>query len=188
MISHELSTIQQNAAAQDWLQSCPGYVPPNMEGLDSPFRVAYLPVRTEPKRRKRVEKPRETPERRLERYKANQLPESVVSTLREMAQTMTVPEVAAATGYSESGIKRIEAQGKPFDHNFHQAIAEVPGATAELAVTYPPDGEMPRSQVQQIAGFGRPGGLPPEPAPTVAVPEAAVQTVEGGPAVFVPVK
>lgn len=110
MISHELSTIQQNAAAQDWLQSCPGYVPPNMEGLDSPFRVAYLPVRTEPKRRKRAEKPRETPERRLERYKANQLPESVVSTLREMAQTMTVPEVAAATGYSESGIKRIEAR------------------------------------------------------------------------------
>jgi cobalt-zinc-cadmium efflux system membrane fusion protein len=28
----------------------------------------------------------------------------------------------------------------------------------------------------------------PEPAPTVAIPDEAVQTVEGGPAVFVPVK
>lgn len=46
MISHELSTIQQNAAAQDWLRSLPGYVEPSMEGLDSPFRVPYLPLHT----------------------------------------------------------------------------------------------------------------------------------------------
>lgn len=44
MISHELSTIQQHNQVQEWLQSCPGYVEPDLEGLDSPFRVAYLPI------------------------------------------------------------------------------------------------------------------------------------------------
>lgn len=46
MISHELSTIQQHNQVQEWLQSCPGYVEPDLEGLDSPFRVAYLPAHT----------------------------------------------------------------------------------------------------------------------------------------------
>lgn len=44
MTSHELSTIQQHNQLQEWLQSCPGYVEPDLEGLNSTFRVAYLPV------------------------------------------------------------------------------------------------------------------------------------------------
>lgn len=46
MISHELSTIQQNAAAQDWLRSLPGYVEPDLGTLNKSFRVAYLPIHT----------------------------------------------------------------------------------------------------------------------------------------------
>lgn len=50
MISLELSTIQQNSQAQDWLSSLPGYVAPDLEGLNSAFRPPYLPVRTVVKR------------------------------------------------------------------------------------------------------------------------------------------
>lgn len=46
MISHELSTIQQHNQVQEWLQSCPGYVVPDLEGLNSTFRIAPLPVHT----------------------------------------------------------------------------------------------------------------------------------------------
>lgn len=28
--------------------------------------------------------------------------------------------------FNKAGIKRVEAQGKPFDHNFHQAVFEIP--------------------------------------------------------------
>lgn len=110
MISHELSTIQQNAKTQDWLQSCPGYVAPAATDLSIPFRSEYLPIRTEPRRRKRSARVREEPEQRLERYKAKSLPDAIVAKLRNMAQTMTLAEVAASTGYSESNIKRIESQ------------------------------------------------------------------------------
>ena len=44
------------------------------------------------------------------------------------------------------------------------AIADIPGATASIAVTYPPGGDVPKPEVQQVAAFGRPGGLPPEAA------------------------
>lgn len=110
MISNELSTIQQNSQLQEWIQSCPGYVIPNTEDLDIPFKPNYLPVRTEPRRKKGYQvKKKEDPTHRLERYKAKSLPDEVVSKLREMAQTMTLQQVAAATGYSESNVKRIES-------------------------------------------------------------------------------
>ena len=44
MISHELSTILQHNQVQEWLQSCPGYVVPDLEGLNSTFRAEYLPA------------------------------------------------------------------------------------------------------------------------------------------------
>jgi branched-chain amino acid transport system substrate-binding protein len=44
------------------------------------------------------------------------------------------------------------------------AITKIPGATAAIAVTYPPGGDVPRPEVQQVAAFGRPNGLPPEAA------------------------
>ncbi|MGE3293687.1 MAG: hypothetical protein AB7O95_20130, partial [Geminicoccaceae bacterium] len=57
---------------------------------------------------------------------------------------------------------------------WRRAIAEVPGASAVLAVTFPPDSELPRSEIQQIAGFGRPGGLPPEPPAEPLPPDEPV--------------
>ena len=44
------------------------------------------------------------------------------------------------------------------------AVAQMPGATAVIAETYPPDSDSPRAAVQQVAAFGRPGGLPPRGA------------------------
>ena len=86
---------------------------------------------------------------------------------RPEEQVARVVRYAAAQGRTRfAALAPGDAYGQRVLAAWRQAIAEVPGATAELAVTYPPDGEMPRSQVQQIAGFGRPGGLPPEPAPT----------------------
>ena len=43
---------------------------------------------------------------------------------------------------------------------FHAAIAAMPGATPVITETYPADSDSPMAAVQQIAGFGRPGGLP----------------------------
>ena len=47
----------------------------------------------------------------------------------------------------------------------------MPGATAVIGVTFPPDSELPKAEVMQIAAFGRPGGLPPEPVVVPGEPE-----------------
>ena len=59
---------------------------------------------------------------------------------------------------------------------WRRAIASVPGATAEIAVRFPADSELPRAEVREIAAFGRPGGLPPEAPPVEGSEPAAVAT------------
>ncbi|MFL5335750.1 MAG: penicillin-binding protein activator [Geminicoccaceae bacterium] len=45
------------------------------------------------------------------------------------------------------------------------AITKIPGAMAAIAVSYPPGGgDVPKAEVQQVAAFGRPNGLPLEAA------------------------
>ena len=61
---------------------------------------------------------------------------------------------------------------------WRSAIAKIPGATAAIAVTYPPEGDVPKAEVQQVAAFGRPNGLPPEAAtePGVQAPAPSAAT------------
>lgn len=102
MISHELSTIQQNAAAQDWLQSCPGYVPPNMEGLDSPFRVAYLPVRTVVKR---------APRKRPHSVERAAIDAAVAEQIRALVeQGLGISAICSALSADTRRVHRIAAQ------------------------------------------------------------------------------
>lgn len=77
------------------------------------------------------------------------------------------------------------------------AVAQIPGATAAVAETYPPDSDSPTAAVERLAAFGRPGGLPaaqpatgidpaaPPPEPQALPPPGfdAVLIADGGPRV-----
>ena len=96
---------------------------------------------------------------------------------RPEEQVERVVRHAAAMGRMRfAAIAPADAYGARVLAAVRAAVAEVPGATAEILVTFPPDSVEPRAEVQQIAAHGRPGGLPPEPPPPepgVAAPPPA---------------
>jgi branched-chain amino acid transport system substrate-binding protein len=91
---------------------------------------------------------------------------------RPEEQIQRVVEHAAARGRTRfAALAPNDAYGTRVLAAWRAAVAQVPGATAEIAVTFPPDSEIPRAEVQQVAAFGRPGGLPPEaPADELSAP------------------
>jgi ABC-type branched-subunit amino acid transport system substrate-binding protein len=81
---------------------------------------------------------------------------------------------AAAMGRTRfAAIAPADAYGTRVLTALRTAVAQVPEATAEIMVTFPPDSTEPRAEVQQIAAHGRSGGLPPEPPPFEPGVEAA---------------
>ena len=93
---------------------------------------------------------------------------------RPEEQIERVVKYAAAQGRTRfAALAPADAYGTRVLAAWRAAVAQVPGATAEIAVTFPPDSETPKAEVQQVAAFGRPGGLPPEaPADDPALPAA----------------
>ena len=91
---------------------------------------------------------------------------------RPEEQIERVVKYAAAQGRTRfAALAPADAYGTRVLAAWRAAVAQVPGATAEIAVTFPPDSETPTAEVQQVAAFGRPGGLPPEaPADDPALP------------------
>ncbi len=92
---------------------------------------------------------------------------------RPEEQIRRVVRQAAAAGRTRfAAIAPTDAYGNLVLAAWRRAVAEVPGATAEIAVTFPADSVEPRAEVQQLAAHGRPGGLPPEPPPAEPGAEA----------------
>ena len=88
---------------------------------------------------------------------------------RPEEQVERVVRHAAAQGRTRfAALAPADAYGTRVLAAWRAAVARIPGATATIAVTFPPTSELPRAEIQQIAAFGRPGGLPPD------VPEGAV--------------
>jgi branched-chain amino acid transport system substrate-binding protein len=91
---------------------------------------------------------------------------------RPEEQVARVVKFAAAQGRTRfAALAPGDAYGQRVLAAWRQAVAEVPGASAVIAATFPPDAELPRSEIQQIAAFGRPGGLPPEPPVEPLLPD-----------------
>ncbi len=82
---------------------------------------------------------------------------------------------AAAQGRTRfAALTTDDAYGARVLAAWRSAVAQVPGASAAIAVTYQPGTETPTAEVQQVAAFGRPGGLPPDPVaedPAIPVPQ-----------------
>ncbi|MFO1049573.1 MAG: penicillin-binding protein activator [Geminicoccaceae bacterium] len=90
---------------------------------------------------------------------------------RPEEQVARVVKFAAAQGRTRFAILApADAYGDRAVAAWRKAVAEVPGATAALAVGFPTDAELPKAEVLQVAAFGRPGGLPPEPVAEPALP------------------
>jgi branched-chain amino acid transport system substrate-binding protein len=111
-----------------------------------------------------------------------------------------VEHAAAAHGRTRfAALAPADAYGARALAAWRAAVATVPGATADPAITFPPESEAASPEVLQLAAFGRPGGLPPEPpaadpaslAPTAAAPPPvlpppgfdALLLADGGPRV-----
>jgi ABC-type branched-subunit amino acid transport system substrate-binding protein len=91
---------------------------------------------------------------------------------RPEEQVARVVKYAAAQGRTRfAALAPSDAYGQRVLTAWRQAVAEVPGASAVVAVTFPPDVELPRSEIQQLAAFGRPGGVPPEPPVEPLLPD-----------------
>jgi ABC-type branched-subunit amino acid transport system substrate-binding protein len=102
---------------------------------------------------------------------------------RPEEQVERVVQHAAAQGRTRfAALAPADSYGARVLAAWRAAVARVPGATAEIAVTFPADSDIPKAEVQQLAAFGRPGGLPPE-LPTV---EGAVEAVPAPPPVLPP--
>ena len=81
---------------------------------------------------------------------------------------------AAAQGRTRFAVLApADAYGERVVAAWRKVVAELPGATAEIAVTYPSDSEDAKAEVERIAAHGRPGGLPAPPAPAEPGVEAA---------------
>ena len=82
---------------------------------------------------------------------------------RPEEQIERIVAYAAAQGRTRfAALAPDDAYGARVLAAWRAAVAQVPGATAAIAVTFPPDSETPTAEVQQVAAFGRPGGLPPD--------------------------
>jgi ABC-type branched-subunit amino acid transport system substrate-binding protein len=91
---------------------------------------------------------------------------------RPEEQVERIVRHAAALGRTRFAVLApADAYGERVVAAWRRAVAALPGATAEIAVTFPPDSPDAKAEVQQIAAHGRPGGLPPEPLP----PEPGVE-------------
>ena len=90
---------------------------------------------------------------------------------RPEEQVARVVKFAAAQGRTRfAALAPADAYGERVIAAWRKAVAEVPGATAVLAVSFPAAAELPKAEVLQVAAFGRPGGLPPEPVAEPALP------------------
>jgi ABC-type branched-subunit amino acid transport system substrate-binding protein len=94
---------------------------------------------------------------------------------RPEEQVARVVRYAASQGRTRfAALAPADAYGQRVLAAWRQAIAEVPGASAVIAVSFPPDAEMPTAEIQQVAAFGRPGGLPPEPPAEPLLPDEPI--------------
>ena len=83
---------------------------------------------------------------------------------RPEEQVERVVQHAAALGRTRfAAIAPADAYGDRVLTALRAAVARIPGASVEIAATFPPDSVEPRAEILQVAAHGRPGGLPPEP-------------------------
>ncbi len=118
---------------------------------------------------------------------------------RPEEQIQRIVRYAAAQGRTRfAALAPEDAYGARALTAWRSAVAQVPGATAAVAETYPSDSDSPTSAVERVAAFGRPGGLPatqlatddisvqPTPEPPLTLPPPgfdAVLIADGGPRV-----
>jgi len=85
---------------------------------------------------------------------------------RPEEQIERIVRYAAAQGRTRiAALAPEDAYGMRALDTWRSAVAQIPGATAVVAETYPADSDSPTAAVERVAAFGRPGGLPAAQAP-----------------------
>lgn len=80
---------------------------------------------------------------------------------RPEEQIQRIVRYAGAQGRTRfAALAPEDAYGTRAISSFRDAVAEVPGATPVIALTFPADSDSPMSAVEVMAAFGRPEGLP----------------------------
>jgi len=104
----------------------------------------------------------------------------------EVVKGVEMTERELQNAFNKAGIKRVEAAGQPFDHNFHQAMFEVPDPSqpAGLVAQVMQDGYVIHDRLLRPAMVGvTKGGPKYEPKPDAGEGEeqaAASEAYEGG--------
>lgn len=95
----------------------------------------------------------------------------------DVVKGVEMTERELQNAFSKAGIKRVEAQGQPFDHNLHQAMFEIedPSQPAGLVAQVMQDGYVIHDRLLRPAMVGvTKGGPKLEAAPAPAAEEAPV--------------
>lgn len=121
-------------------------------------------------------------------------PDLYVLGFRPEEQIQRIVQYAGAQGRTRfAALAPEDAYGTRAVNAFHEAVAAVPGGTSVITRTFPADSDSPMAAVEEIAAFGRPGGLPVQvttpdgtPAERPALPPPgfdALLIADGGPRV-----